>query len=215
MTPAVRAALAAAPCVLVLAGLAAERPEGALVWSLCAALLGAALHTFGASTEPAPRERLFLALGLVAFAAATAGVAVATGAPRPLAAAGPAVCLFGLGVVAASRWRSTVRAALPLVAALLLFLGGLPDLFGSGSAAWARTDPAVGAFVLDLSPATWVCETAGLDWMRHPSVYAPAGTDWFSDVRRPFGPTLGLAALATGLLAVFAARRRTTTRNAR
>lgn len=215
MTGAARAARAAAPSVLVLAGLLAARPEGTLVWSLCAALAGAALRSVGGASSPMPREHRLLVLSLIAFAASTAAVASASGVPRPLAAAGPAVAVFGLGALGTARWPAVTGAVLPIFAALFLVLGGLPDLFGSGPAAWARTDPAVGAVALDLSPATWVCETAGLDWMRHASVYAPAGTDWFSDVRRPFGPTLGFAALATGLLAVFAARRATTTRNAR
>jgi hypothetical protein len=35
--------------------------------------------------------------------------------------------------------------------------------------------PALAARLLDLSPVTLLAECSGLDWMRHPAVYAPAG----------------------------------------
>jgi len=51
--------------------------------------------------------------------------------------------------------------------------------------------------LLDLSPATLVCESAGIDWMRHPAVYDRVGTDRFH--RAPWrGSLAGPVALVVG-----------------
>ena len=60
-------------------------------------------------------------------------------------------------------------AALFLAAALLAALPVLPGFLGTP---WP---PPIAARLLDLSPATLIAECAGLDWMRHPATYAPAG----------------------------------------
>jgi len=59
--------------------------------------------------------------------------------------------------------------ALLLLAALLAALPVFPGFLGQP---WP---PPVAARLLDLSPATLLAECAGLDWMRHPAIYAPAG----------------------------------------
>ena len=59
--------------------------------------------------------------------------------------------------------------ALLLASALLAALPILPGFLG------APLPPAIAARLLDLSPATLLVECAGLDWMRHPAVYVPAG----------------------------------------
>ena len=83
--------------------------------------------------------------------------------------------LFGVG------WgvgRAFVSCFMTSAAVLLLFgllLAGLPSLGGMGGLApWS---PALSACFLDLSPASLVLESAGIDWMRHPAVYSPAGAD--------------------------------------
>jgi hypothetical protein len=67
--------------------------------------------------------------------------------------------------------------------------------------------PAKAASVLlDLSPATLVAECSGLDWMRHPSIYGPVGTDRFE--REPWnGPWAGSIVLGLGCAAWLAAAR--------
>lgn len=59
--------------------------------------------------------------------------------------------------------------ALFLLAALLAALPILPGFLGQP---WP---PPLAARLLDLSPATLLAECAGLDWMHHPAIYAPAG----------------------------------------
>lgn len=76
---------------------------------------------------------------------------------------------FGAGRISPGRVFSGAGALL-LAAALLCALPIAPGLLGS------PLPPAVSARLLDLSPATLLAECAGLDWMRHPAVYAPAGT---------------------------------------
>jgi hypothetical protein len=73
---------------------------------------------------------------------------------------------------------------------------GLP---GRGSLAQEPWPPEGARLLLELSPATLLCESAGIDWMRHPSVYAPAGTDRFQ--RAPYrGRLAGPAVLLLGCL---------------
>ena len=70
-----------------------------------------------------------------------------------------------------------------------------------GRAAWAERPwpPAAARALLDLSPATLVVESGGIDWMRHASVYDPVGTDRFE--RTPYhGPLAGPLVLLVGCL---------------
>jgi len=69
---------------------------------------------------------------------------------------------------------------------------GLPLGFGVPDLVWARDAPGLASRLLDLSPWTLVMESAGFDWMRDPRVYDPAGTEWFSDTRRPYPVLTGL-----------------------
>ena len=89
----------------------------------------------------------------------------------------------------------------------LLLLGAtlLTALPGRGGAADAPWPPAAARVLLDLSPATLVVESAGVDWMRHPAVYDPAGTDRF---QRPAyrGELAGPLALLVGCVLAAAAR---------
>lgn len=67
--------------------------------------------------------------------------------------------------------------------ALAVMLDGAPAGWGllkgppgsaSGGAPW---DPGVAAILLDGSPRAFVMESGAVDWMRHPEVYGPVGTD--------------------------------------
>jgi hypothetical protein len=91
-----------------------------------------------------------------------------------------------------------------LVAALL---AGLP---GRGGALGAPLEPALARLALDLSPATLVLESAGVDWMRDPAVYDPVATDRFQ--RLPYrgalaGPLVLLVGCALASLAGLRLRR--------
>ncbi|MHC4378314.1 MAG: hypothetical protein ACYS26_17060, partial [Planctomycetota bacterium] len=86
--------------------------------------------------------------------------------------------------------------------ALLIALPGRGERAPAGAvgpAGWAQGTPERAALLLDLSPASWAFEVAGVDWMRHPAVYDPAGTDWFSGSRAPWSSGLaGPLALVLG-----------------
>jgi hypothetical protein len=87
-----------------------------------------------------------------------------------LALAGLYYAGFAAGLAARRRAWLAAETAL-VVAAGLVALPLAPGAIGSP---WP---PAIAAATLDLSPATLVAECAGVDWMRHPAVYAAAGTD--------------------------------------
>jgi hypothetical protein len=93
-------------------------------------------------------------------------------------------------------------------AGVLLLLGGLlAGLPGAGGAAARPWPPAAARRLLDLSPASVVIESAGVDWMRHPALYDPVGTDRF--LRRPHrGALAGPVALVLGCLLAAGARLR-------
>jgi len=109
--------------------------------------------------------------------------------------------LFGVG------WgvgRARLRLSMTLAAALLLLgllLAALPSLGGlGGPAPWS---PALSACFLDISPVSLVLECAGVDWMRHPAVYTPAGADSIDPLLRlPWaGSWAGPCTLLLGCLA--------------
>lgn len=184
-----------APSALVPLGLVAAQPTGAVLWVAAVALVLAPACR-------APRRGLWIAPLL--FLAVGWATLTAAQVPQPFPAAVLATALLAAGAALAARGPAVARAALPFVAGLAVLLAALPDLFGAAPAAWARVDGGAGARLLDLSPATWFVEAAGIDWMRHPSVYAPAGTDWFSDARAPFDGTV-LAAVASLVAAILVA----------
>jgi len=104
--------------------------------------------------------------------------------------------LFGVGwgVGRASMSCSMTSAAVLLLLGLLL--AALPALGGvGGPAPWS---PALTARFLDFSPASLVLESAGVDWMRHPAVYGPAGADSIDPLLRL--PWVGLWAGPCALL---------------
>jgi len=190
------------------AGLVAAAPvlgaSSASLGPVAVALWAAAL---GLAVGPAVRApRRTAALAPLLLGAATWFALDAAGASRPLPVALVVAALVAAGATVAARSPGAARAGLPLAAALLVLLGGLPDLFGAAPAGWALEDAERGARALDLSPASVLAEAAGVDWMRHPSVYAPAGTDWFSDARAPYdGTVVGWSAAIALLVLVLLA----------
>lgn len=132
---------------------------------------------------------------------ALCGVAVALG---PLA--------LGLGLGAA--WPRAAALAAYVALAVALVATGLPVGLGlrtdqQGGQELAARAPDTASRLLDLSPVTIAAESAGIDWMRHPAVYGPAGTDWFSGRRRPYSGTSGAVALLLGIAAAALLRRMT------
>lgn len=187
-------------------------PFGArLVLGLAAAGVGLA----GAPPEPlglawlalvaAPAGTLAGGLGRAGLAvpAVWAGWLLAAGLPWAAAAV---LGLVALGAAVGTR-RPTTRVA---DAGVLLLLGaalaGLPSLGGvAGHAPWS---PKTTAVLLDLSPVVLVVECAGVDWLRHPAVYGPAGGDAIGPVLRgPWsGPLAGSVSLLVGCLLLAGAR---------
>ncbi len=191
------------------------RPSPSPLARLGLALLVAGLGALGAAVgEPDP-VRLLIWLALVAAAAGyllgALGVGllpygiVAPGVwmvvlvgldgvaerdlPTPLWAALGWTGLFAVGValgrvgrrvLPGSTWSGA--GALLLAAALTT---GLAGRGGLGDRPWP---PEAARRLLDLSPATLLVESAGVDWMRHPAVYDAAGTDRFE--RAPYRGSL-------------------------
>jgi hypothetical protein len=81
--------------------------------------------------------------------------------------------------------------------ALGALLGGLATGGGLAAAPWP---PALAARLLDLSPAALAAESAGVDWLRQPGVYASAGSAHIDPrTRRPYrGVLAGPSALVVG-----------------
>jgi hypothetical protein len=151
----------------------------------------------------------------------------------PFAASVPALWMIALALAGASSERAL---ATPVWAALCwtgIFAGGwglgrasgggvrmaaaglclsalLSVLPSSGAFLGRPWPPKVAARLLDLSPVSVCMESAGVDWLRHPAVYEPAGAlDIDPGLRQPFrGKLAGSALLLLGCaLAAFGAVR--------
>ena len=104
------------------------------------------------------------------------------GVPTPFYAALTWSGLFALGWGVGSNWVALGwgSVTLCLLTSLLLAAGpSLVTVLGDPVPQWLVVR------ALDLSPLTWVMESAGLDWMRHPCVYDLAGS-LPPEVRTPF-----------------------------
>ena len=127
-------------------------------------------------------------------------VAPALEVPDPIGGGAAAAGLYALGVglglgLATTAWRAAGAAWLTAVA-----LAGLPSLAGVGSPApWP---PALAARLLDVSPIGLVAESAGIDWMRHATVYDPVGSSSIGPELRAAWPgrLAGAAVLLLGCL---------------
>jgi hypothetical protein len=121
--------------------------------------------------------------------------------PTPWWGASVAAGLFALGHACAPREpeRAWGRAGLLTIATLALSLAP-----ARGAFAREPWPPAVARALLDLSPTALAMECAGLDWMRHASVYEPVGTDRF-ERRARRGALAGPTLLLVGYLAAAAA----------
>jgi hypothetical protein len=156
---------------------------GLRAWPFAAsvpALWMIALALAGATSERALATPVWAALGWTGLFAAGWGIARASEAGVRLCAAG--LCL------------AVLLSVLPAAGAFL----GQP---------WP---PPVAARLLDLSPVSVCVESAGVDWLRHPAVYEPAGAlDIDPGLRHPFrGGLAGPALLLLGCaLAAFGAAR--------
>jgi len=102
-----------------------------------------------------------------------------------LAATGLFAAGFAVGRFAPDRLRWRAPAAVLVVAALAVLAPVAGALL---RAPWPAE---AGARLLDLSPATLVAESAGVDWLRHPAVYDAAGSfDIDPRSRSPYPPAL-------------------------
>ncbi|MEZ6016567.1 MAG: hypothetical protein R3F49_15730 [Planctomycetota bacterium] len=207
--------LCLAGCALA-GGLAGAAREPLLVWgALSAAPLGA-LAAAACPTATGPvRSLARLGPGGLVFALPALALvlpALALGPARPWAAT-VLLGLFALGAGVAG-WAPRTRAerhgapgAGPALALLALgaLLHGAPVRYGLGRAPWP---PAVAARALDLAPSALVMEAAGVDWLRRPALYGPAGADSISpSLRAPWRPALaGAVALMLGFTSLAAAR---------
>lgn len=171
---------------------AARRLAWLAVWAAPAGVLAGAHGGRAAWGVPA-----IWALGLSLVSPLAPRVWLALAALTGLFAAG-----LGLGRFLNQGRAASIRAAAAWTGAGALFLAGasasaMPALgLVAGEAPWS---PGAAAFWLDLSPASLVVECGGLDWMRHPGVYAPAGADSIGpELRQPFGALAGTTVLLVG-----------------
>ena len=175
--------------------LLAEDPALALAWlalwaAPAGALVGSTAAGFGAVLVPA------------AWALAALRLALPSLMWPALVIAGLFAAGYGIGAWRRrGAWRSA--SALLVLGATLTWLPGLDGLSGGGPP-WP---PRTAARLLGLAPTTIAVESAGIDWMHHPAVYSPVGTDRMGpDVRTAWrgflaGPTLlllGCALAAAG-----------------
>ncbi|MCA8979298.1 MAG: hypothetical protein H6831_07815 [Planctomycetes bacterium] len=166
--------------VLLVAGIAYPGAERGSVLALAWAALAAPAAGQLAGAERCADVRRFAPL-LVALAVLYAFAAF-TAAPVSAWAALVICGLFLLGLATGratdGRWTGA-----GLWFALTLALSGAATGFGQLARPWP---PELTAHLLDVSPVSLVLESAGVDWMRHPALYDPAGT-------LDIGPELRLA----------------------
>jgi hypothetical protein len=117
------------------------------------------------------------------------------------ATAGLALALWG--------WALGPRRGVPAAVGLALLVAGLCSALPAlGGVAAVPLGPARTALLLDLSPVGLVLESAGLDWMRHASIYEAAGSgDLGPELRAARGGLGGPAVLAAAALALGLGRR--------
>ena len=114
-----------------------------------------------------------------------------TGLATPVWAAAVATGLFFAGAALGRLWSEAMWAGAGALFLCMSLSSGLALRGGAWSTPWP---PATAAVLLDLSPVTLVCESAGVrDWMWREGVYEPAGVDRLT--RRPWrgslaGPTV-------------------------
>lgn len=167
-------------------------PVALLIWiSLCSlpvgALAGATrMHTW----VVAPVVPALWAVVLVAVDSASE-----RDLPSPVWATLAWTGLFaiGFGLGRASRTAQPGASIMQGPAGLLMLLSFVLVVLPVGGGLLAQPwPPHLGALLLDLSPATLLAECAGLDWMRHPTVYDAAGTAAMDPTVR--GPYRGVLA---------------------
>lgn len=171
---------------LPLCGLVAPDPALAWAWAgVVAPAAGALACGMLGVGEPAWRSCLGAALAALILGLGLPGLpnlGAALGAVAGLAGLG-----WGLGLWAGER-RGALAIGLFVVAAVLAALPGLGGLLGD--APWA---PEVAAGLLRASPATFVVESGGLDWLRHSAIYDPVGGDSIGpSLHRAWGSLAGL-----------------------
>ena len=144
-------------------------PVALLAWlALLAAPAGFACGNFGARHWALSAIPPAAWMGLLAIVDGLSARDLPSPTWAALAWTGLYAAGYGAGRLAPRAGFSGVG-ALFLAGALLAALPILPGFLG------APLPPKIAAQLLDLSPATLLAESAGLDWMRHPAIYAPAG----------------------------------------
>jgi hypothetical protein len=163
LTIALVAALGALP------GSRGSDPVALLVWlSIWSLPAGVMLGSGASPLWPVAPVVPALWMALVGLVAASSVRILPSPAWSALAWSGLFAAGFALGrLFPAHGWR--------IAAACLVSAAGLDALSISGAWLASPLSPAWSARLLDLAPATLLAECAGLDWMRHPAIYEPAG----------------------------------------
>lgn len=185
---------------LFVAGSALPGPSAGSVLALAWAALAApsAGHLSGAVRCSALRQFAPLVIGLVVLFA----FAALRGAPASLWSALALAGLYALGV-ATGRATQNAWCGAGLWLAVCGALAGSAIGFGQLARPW---QPELAACLLDISPLSLVLESAGVDWMRHPALYDPAGTlDIGPELRQAWrGMVAGPALFVVGCFALAA-----------
>lgn len=182
--------------LLLLASLAGAASGGWGAWTW-AALWAPAAGVLAAGLLPAR-------MALVPLLFTWLGLLLLGPGPDPVAGATAVGALGAVGWAAGPRPASVTAVALALAAGGLL--AGAATLWG---AAVVPLEPGLTALWLDASPVGWVCESAGLDWMRHAAIYEAAGSgDLDPGLRSAREGLLGPALLLAVALVAGAGRRR-------
>jgi len=164
-----RRSVAGAAVALVCAGLPfAAQPLAHLAWL---ALIAPALGVLAARALP-------FALGAVLSLAWMLPLTLAGRAAPPEPCWGWCVIagLYGLGLACGALVREHRVDAAGALLLVTLLASTAPARGAWGGAPWP---PALARALLDVSPTALALESAGVDWMRHASVYEPVGTDRF------------------------------------
>lgn len=175
-------------------------PVALLVWlALIAPAAGCACAALGVRAWPYGAVVPGAWMSLVALVGAFSDRTL----PTPLWGSFAFAGLFFAGCAVGELWGGRLAAMSGTVLLATALAIALPCRGAFASTPWP---PNVARTLLDLSPATLVVECSGLDWMRHPSIYGPVGTDRFE--REPLhGPLVASIALAVGCAASLAAAR--------